>query len=57
MIWEVIKMKAIITRLSEDLHYQLKVKAAKEKKSIQELIEAFIKDYVKKPDKENKTKQ
>jgi len=49
-----IKIKLITIRLSEELHYELKLKTTKEKKSIQELIENFIKNYVKESDKEKK---
>ena len=42
-------MKKLLTiRLAEDLHYNLKLKTTKEKISIQELIEKFVKDYVEK---------
>jgi predicted HicB family RNase H-like nuclease len=46
--------KLISIRLSEDLHYELKLKTTKEKTSIQELIENFIKDYVKEENEKKK---
>ena len=51
-------MKRLITvRLSEDLHYQFKLKTTKEKISIQGLLENFIKDYVKESDESTKEKK
>ena len=45
-------MKKIVNfKLSEELHYQLKLKATKEKITIQELLEKFVKDYVEKDQK------
>jgi predicted HicB family RNase H-like nuclease len=41
-------MKKLLTiRLPEDLHYQFKLKTLEEKKSIQEVIENFVKNYLK----------
>ena len=40
------KVKTFNIRLPEDIHYQLKLKTVKEKKSIQEVIQKMIKDYL-----------
>jgi len=49
-----IKSKILTIRLSEDLHYKLKLKATEERKSIQKVVENLIRDYVKETDKESK---
>jgi predicted HicB family RNase H-like nuclease len=50
-------MKKIVSiRLPEDLHYELKIKTTKEKISIQELIEKFIKEYLDNENKKEKEK-
>jgi len=53
----VIKSKNLIIRLSEDLHYKLKLKSVKEKKSIQQIVEDFIKNYVEDSDEEENKKK
>jgi len=42
-----LKQKLVSIRLPEDLHYDLKVKTTMEKISVQQLLENFIKDYLK----------
>jgi len=39
--------KQIVVRLSEEDHLKFKLKVIQEKTSIQELLENFIKDYIK----------
>jgi len=38
--------KAILVRMPEKLHTRIKVKAAKEKTSLQSLLMEFLKNYV-----------